>query len=184
MDFKRFPDFGAELKRPFEVSEHCYDCVEFYGEGHGAVGCNAWPAGKPFRCADFFSLPVVGIDGATGQEFPPSRMKGRKEPRELPEQGKVRPASDEGGKGRRTRRDRTPSPAASLGPEAERKCVCGVELPKRRRCCDACRVQRRKETVQRWQDQRTAATPVDAASDMPFPGSGRPLTHVRSGCDN
>ncbi|MEN6336815.1 MAG: hypothetical protein ABFE01_21370, partial [Phycisphaerales bacterium] len=78
MRFSRFPDFGKELRRPFEVCEHCYDCVEFYGPGHGEVGCHAWPADRPFRCADYFPLPPVGIDGSTGQNFPPSRMGGRK----------------------------------------------------------------------------------------------------------
>jgi len=81
---KTFPDFGAELRRPFEVVEQCYDCVEFYGEGHGGRGCNAWPANKPFCCADHFPLPDVGVDGQTGQRFPPSRMGGRTEPRSLP----------------------------------------------------------------------------------------------------
>lgn len=82
MNENRFPDFGQELKRPFEVCSRCYDCVEFYGEGHGSTGCDAWPADRPFRCADYYPLPPVGINGETGQHFPPSRMKGRKEPRE------------------------------------------------------------------------------------------------------
>ena len=151
MSCKRFPDFGAELKRPFEVSEHCYDCVEFYGEGHGACGCNAWPTSKPFRCADYFPLPTVEIDGQTGQEFPPSRMNGRKELRELteaPAPGSRRTHRDRLATGRLAGRDRTPSPAASYGSGGERLCACGAALRKRQRGCDDCRGQRRDATMQ------------------------------------
>ncbi len=73
----RFPDFGQELKRPFAVAEQCYDCAEFYD------GCHAWPASKPWRCADYLQRLDV-MPGTCGQMFPPSRMKGRKEPQELP----------------------------------------------------------------------------------------------------
>jgi len=74
------PDFGEEVKRPFEVHENCYDCAEVYGPGRGVVGCNAWPASKAFNCADFLRLPDV-MPGMNGQVFPPSRMGDRKEPR-------------------------------------------------------------------------------------------------------
>lgn len=30
MRTNKLPDFGKELRRPFEVHENCYDCVEFY----------------------------------------------------------------------------------------------------------------------------------------------------------
>ena len=76
-----FPDFGKEMHRPFNVDERCYDCAEFYGPGHGQPGCNAMPANPNARCLDYLRLPDVGVDGQTGQEIPPSRMGGRKEPR-------------------------------------------------------------------------------------------------------
>jgi len=56
------------------VHEDCCGCIEFYW------GCNAWPEGKPFSCADRRRLPDV-LPGPTGQPFPPSRMQGRTEPR-------------------------------------------------------------------------------------------------------
>jgi hypothetical protein len=71
----KFPEFGAELKRDFEVSAGCYDCVEFYD------GCNARRADPNSRCLDYFPLPPVGVNGKTGQETPPLRMGDRKEPR-------------------------------------------------------------------------------------------------------
>ena len=66
--FKTFPDVRKELKRPFEVHESCYDCVELH---HGR---NGWPAGKPGRCTDCLRLPDV-MPGTYGQAIPPSRMK-------------------------------------------------------------------------------------------------------------
>jgi len=57
------------------VHESCGGCVEFYH------GCHAWPHDKSFRCADYYPLPDV-MPGTSGQVFPPSRMKGRKEPGE------------------------------------------------------------------------------------------------------
>ena len=156
----RFPEFGQELRRPFVVADECYDCAEFYD------GCNAWPASKHFRCADYLRLPDVGIDGQTGQVFPPSRMNGRKEPRAIgdrprpepiepttttetpaPVELPVEPANRSNG--------RTPSPASRPGPDGKRFCACGAVLPKRRRCCDACRQERREKAVRRWLNQRT-----------------------------
>jgi hypothetical protein len=72
----RFPDFDKDVRRPFAVAEDCYDCGEFYD------GCNARPANPPTRCRDYLRLPDV-MPGTYGQEFPPSRMGGRKEPRLL-----------------------------------------------------------------------------------------------------
>lgn len=90
IELQRFPDFGKELRRPFEVHEICYDCAEFYGPGHGERGCDAWPANKPMftpdhkhlMCLDFLRLPDVMPGEPTGQIFPPSRMKDRRIPRE------------------------------------------------------------------------------------------------------
>jgi hypothetical protein len=72
MQFKRFPEFGKELRRPFQVHENCFDCTEFHD------GCNAWPESKPFDCADYYPPPDV-MPGTYGQVFPPWRMQGRKD---------------------------------------------------------------------------------------------------------
>ncbi len=179
-------DFGKELRRPFEVSEHCFDCVEFYGEGHGTVGCNAWPASKPFRCADYFPLPTVGIDGQTGQVFPPSRMQGRKEPREIggPEpayrrtQAQAEPESIEQTPTIEPTADptdganhRTPSPASRPGPDGKRFCACGVKLSKGKRLCGDCRAGNRRQTLRTYmQNYRKQAPPavVGTGQDSPF----------------
>lgn len=160
MNENRFPDFtgssasdlAKELKRPFKVCEHCYDCVEFYGEGHGSYGCNAWPVNKPFRCADYYRLPDV-MPGTCGQVFPPSRMQGRKEPRELA--------------------------APDTSPSGPRHCDCGETLAKGRRLCDQCRSQRRQQTkrdyMKGYMQQRRSAASVSVA-DTPSPSTRRPST--------
>jgi len=74
---RTFPDFGRELQRPFEVHEDCYDCAEFYYD------CKGWRGSMDFACRDFNRLPDV-LPGTCGQIFPPSRMRGRKEPRVCP----------------------------------------------------------------------------------------------------
>lgn len=40
----RFPDFGKEVRRSFEVHANCYDCKKF------AKGCKGWEAKKKFEC--------------------------------------------------------------------------------------------------------------------------------------
>lgn len=72
------PAFGHEIERSFPVHPHCFDCVEFY------AGCPAWPASRGFACREYSLLPVLGIDGQTGQMSPPSRMGGRISPQGLP----------------------------------------------------------------------------------------------------
>jgi hypothetical protein len=182
----RFPDFGKELQRGFEVHENCYDCAEFYGPGHGVVGCNAWPAAKVFACADYLRLPDVGVNGQTGQEFPPSRMGDRKEPRVRSSMGAparaqvqseyepveqnpsensrqtapgvdpTRPTAIGASPrnpptGRAPKQTRQQSPASKPGPDGRRLCGCGTPLRKRERCCAACRLQRRKDALERYQ---------------------------------
>lgn len=44
---QRFPDFGKELKRPYEVHERCYDCDTFLFED-----CPAIPANCQWDCKD------------------------------------------------------------------------------------------------------------------------------------
>lgn len=63
MKFKGFPDFGKELRRPFEVRASCYTCADFYD------GCEAWLAGKPLACGWYNRLPDV-MPGTCGQRFP------------------------------------------------------------------------------------------------------------------
>jgi len=43
-NFPRFPDFGKEVRRSYEVSEICYDCMRF------ADGCKGWKAKREFAC--------------------------------------------------------------------------------------------------------------------------------------
>ena len=40
MIFRRFPNFGKELRRPFEVHAICYDCADFYDD------CRGYPADR------------------------------------------------------------------------------------------------------------------------------------------
>lgn len=141
MSVGRFSDFAKELKRPFIVHENCYDCAGLYD------GCNGWRASRDFACRDFDRLPDVGIDGKTGQEFPPSRQHA--------------PAHS--------------SRAVQSGQPAEphaRTCNCGAPLAKGRRLCDSCRPENRRRTLrqymQTYRKQRCPAV-VGSDRDLPFP---------------
>jgi len=123
----RFPDFGNELKRPFEVHENCCDCAEFYD------GCNAWPASKPWGCTDYLRLPDV-MPGTCGQVFPPSRMGDRKEPR--------------------IRSDAQQPTTPPVALDGARVCKCGRPMKRRRRMCDYCRDSKRAESQRNWQKSR------------------------------
>ena len=70
---RRFPDFGKELRRPFEVHGACYDCCRLYD------GCEAWPASRSFTCGEYSRLPDVmpGTCGAGARGRRPAR--GRRE---------------------------------------------------------------------------------------------------------
>jgi len=37
-------DFGKEVRRPFDVHAHCYDCQKFVD------GCKGWSAYREFAC--------------------------------------------------------------------------------------------------------------------------------------
>jgi hypothetical protein len=170
----RFPSFGRELERPFDVADGCFDCREFYGEGHGDVGCNAWPASRwptdgPCPCADFNRIPDV-LPGECGQRFPPSRMNGRKEPRER-QSAATDTDSQRREQSQSDQRIRRRSPAGVPGGEGKRSCACGAPLPKRKRCCDDCRANRRRQTLHSRKrrlataqtcPQRVRETPPDA----------------------
>lgn len=158
---QRFPDFGKELRRPFEVHEICYDCAEFYGPGHGERGCDAWPANKPMKtpdrkhllCLDFNRLPDVMPGEPTGQIFPDSRMNGRRTPRER---------TAEPTTGQPPRESRTPS-AMARGIDPKRLCACGCHLPRRRRFCDTCRETRKREAMDKFKNHhpgRSHRTPT------------------------
>ncbi len=202
----RFPDFGKELQRPFEVHEACYACVEFYGPGRGVVGCNAWLASKAFNCADFLRLPDV-MPGTSGQVFPASRMGGRKEPRirsvagtvvRAPVQPENPPADlraraepepepieqDPPKTDRLPKQPRRQSPAATPGPDGERLCGCGALLRKRQRCCGDCRLKRREETMNRRRHQNRPVVEVETVSGVPFFAPGTLSTQRRSGAHN
>jgi hypothetical protein len=163
-----FPDFDKDVRRPFAVHEDCYDCAEFY------FGCNARPSNPPTRCKDYLRLPDV-MPGTYGQVFPPSRMGDRKEPRLCWTTAKDKPEPTE--KVRATRPSKqtlTPSPAASCGLAGERLCGCGAALPKRRRCCDDCRRQRRDPTMSRRRSRKGLPVAVETDSIVAVALSGSP----------
>ena len=92
-------------------------------------------------------------------------MSGRKHGDEKPDVEKL-PQRDPG-----KARDQT-------GAESqERHCECGAVLPKGKRLCDQCRVQKRRQTkrqyMQTYMEQRRSAA-IDADSGLPFtPAQGR-----------
>ena len=124
MSFRRSPDFGKELRRPFEVHAACYDCSDFYH------GCEAWPASKSFTCGEYKRLPDV-MPGTCGQKFAETRY------------GKTRPAGRGQGS---TPAEQKPQPQRTRPKGEPRLCECGETLPKGRRLCDPCREQRRRQT--------------------------------------
>jgi len=194
------PEFGKELRRPFPVHENCYDCAEFYGPGHGVPGCNAWPASKDFACLDFLRLPDVGVNGQTGQEIPPSRMGGRREPRirsaaSTPTRVQVQPKNPpippainapprDPSTGQPQKQTRQQSPAANPGPCGERLCGCGAPLRKRQRCCEICRLRRREETIRRRRSRERPSAAVSDVSGVPSTGPGTLSTPCGSGAHN
>ncbi len=170
IELQRFPDFGKELRRPFEVHEICYDCAEFYGPGHGERGCDAWPANRPIKtpdgkhllCLDFNRLPDVMPGEPTGQVFPPSRMNGRKTPRERTSKPTITPAAL-----------KVSVPTVAIREiDPKRQCACGRHLPKRRRYCDDCRERRKREATARF--KKTHRGRPHRALDRPTVAAGRP----------
>jgi len=158
---QRFPDFGRELRRPFEVHGICYDCAEFYGSGHGERGCDGWPETKPMFtadrgqlcCPDFNRLPDVAPGKPTGQVFPPSRMNGRKTPR----QGAAE--TSECG-------DRTESKTRPAGKPAKlRLCACGEPLAAGRQLCNGCRQEHRRQTRRRYMRRYRVEPPSGLPQD-------------------
>jgi len=186
---RTFPDFGKELSRPFEVDQRCFDCAELYH------GCNATPENPDAYCPDYLRLPDVGVNGKTGQEFPPSRMGDRKEPRirsaaGAPVRVQVQPKNppprcQAPAEPEPIEQTRQQSPAASPGPDGERLCGCGTVLKKRERCCGACRLSRRQKTMRRRRiGKRPSLVAVQSDPGVPFPAPGRPSTPCRSGAHN
>ncbi len=147
------------------VHEDCTECVEFYH------GCNAQPEGKPpgfyrAHCADYYRLPDVQPGTYKQPPFPLSRMGARKEPRaragSAAERAKPEPRQPATPRCP-PKQPRRPSPAANYGLGGERLCECGVKLPKRKRCCDNCRLRRREQTLHRRRSQERPLAAVDAA---------------------
>ncbi|MCX5645911.1 MAG: hypothetical protein NTZ17_14720 [Phycisphaerae bacterium] len=167
----RFPDFGKDLQRGFKLDERCFDCVELY------AGCKARPENPALRCADYFPLPEVGVNGKTGQEIPPSRMGDRKEPRIRSSSGApVRPQVQPEKPPARQLPQTNPHreyPAANYGLAGERLCPCGARLPKRKKCCETCREKRRAETLHGRRNREGALRRVQTVSDVPFSGPAR-----------
>ena len=125
MNFRRFPDFGKELRRPFEVHASGYNCADFYD------GCEAWPASKPLACGRYNRLPDV-MPGTCGQQFPETRRRNE------------RPA--ERGQGSVPAKRKRQSQRARARGEP-RLCECGASLPKSRWLCDPCRAANRRATM-------------------------------------
>jgi len=183
MPFNTFPELGKELKRLFDVHENCYDCAGFYD------GCRAWPASKDFACGKYNPLPDVPA-GTCGQRFPAtSRTLGA-----APTDGKLeRPPETRSAPSIATRQlprcqpkqARRQSPIATRALSGERLCECGATLPERKRCCDACRVSRRRETMRRRRSgEKRPSVAVDAGSGVPFPASGTLSTRAGSRAHN
>jgi hypothetical protein len=143
----RFPDFGKELRRSFEVHENCYECASFYD------GCPAWPAAREFACRQCDRLPDVP-SGTCGQQLPPFRR-----------QVSSRPASDPiETQSTRSNRGPAPEPQGTTAPKVDdllakesdresktktRTCPCGLPRQKGKRLCEKCRKQNRRETKRR-----------------------------------
>ncbi len=160
-------EFGAELKRPFPVHEHCYDCAEFY------YGCMGWRAAKDFACKGYNRLPDV-MPGTYGQVFPPSRRSGlignQRAERTIPVG--------------RSHSEHIPSEGVRLSPEVHnaevRTCGCGAILPKSKRFCDSCRIQNRRRTkrayMRGYMEQRRSA--VGSGSGVLSPAPGMPFVRA------
>jgi len=129
------------------LHENCYDCAEFYHT------CAGWPASQEFGCGDFRRLPDVGVGGKTGQQVPPSRMGGRTQPRVRRDFTLKETAAAQV---RAQRPDRRPGPRPVYGDDGVRRCVCGLAIPERKRCCNACREVRRQASLQRRLNRSTS----------------------------
>jgi hypothetical protein len=166
------PDFGKELRRPFEVDERCADCAEFYD------GCPARREDPDTFCPDYLRLPDVP-PGATGQVFQVSKLQGRqpRPPRPGPTaRVQVEAQPENPPVGRLPEQTRRQSPAATPGPDGERLCGCGALLRKRERCCAACRTERRKATMRRRGNGHRPLAASRSDPDVPFTHAGRPPT--------
>jgi len=159
MDRKTFPDFGKELRRPFEIHEFCYDCAGFYD------GCPAWPARKRFACPIYDALPDV-MPGTWGQKFPATTRKLAAAPVDDESQGETQDRLPE----------RKDPPRAQI--DGDRRCGCGAPLSKGKRFCDQCRIQNRRKTMRQYMRQRRGSAAVDADSGVPFPAVETLRTHA------
>ena len=179
MLFGRIPELGKELKRPFQVHENCYDCVEFYD------GCMGWRASREFTCEVFNRLPDI-VPGTYGQVFPPSRRSGltrdqRPERNIAPGRNHPELSSAAG--------EFAYAEGASFSPKARkakvRACQCGAILPKGKRLCDLCRIQNRRQTkreyMRTYMDQRRSAA---VGSDSGVPSSAVATQSTRTGGGN
>ena len=165
MPFKRFPEFGKELKRPFEVHENCYDCADFYGD------CKGWRASRAFACEDFNRLPDV-MPGTYGQRFPASRRSGL---------AKCQSADENIAADGDTHAE-VASLSRAIHKAKVRACGCGAILPTGRRLCDQCRTQNRRATMRDYMRTRRAGS-GDSRSDsgVPFPAAAMRSTQAGGG---
>ena len=155
MIFRRFPNFGKELRRPFEVHAICYDCADFYDDCRGYPADRDKGQNRP-QCEKYQRLADV-MPGTCGQRFPETRN-------ERPAERQEDPAPAE--------QKRQPRPTRPKG--EPRLCDCGATLPKGRRLCDLCRAANRRATMREAKRRyRAASTAVQPHSDVPL-GPRRP----------
>jgi hypothetical protein len=167
------PEFGKDVRRDFEVSASCYDCATFYD------GCAAWRASRDFACGDFNRLPDVGIDGAIGQEFPPSRRRTTaQQPIEQDLPNSIQPT--------------TPEPAPTTTPTGQstetdspkaRICGCGADLTKGKRLCDACRTESRRRTKRQYMRgymEGRRSGEIRSDPDVPITAQSTHATHANA----
>jgi hypothetical protein len=171
MQLRTYPDFGKGLQRPFIVHENCCDCAGFYD------GCVAWPQSKPFACHSYNPLPDV-LAETCGQRFPATARKLTAVPADSKVETRLMPSTPME-HSRPSQQSRRPSPIARRGLSGERLCECGATLQKRKRCCNACRLKRREETLYQHKCREARSTVVDTGSGLPFAGSGTLSTRAR-----
>ena len=210
---RTFPDFGKGLSRPFEVDERSYDCAEFYYAGHahpenpdarcadylrlpdvkpGTTGQVIPPSRMGDRKEPRIRLPAAARTSnptPTQTAKPPIRRRtpAQTKPADQPpvessqQPDQPQPQDDAEPDNGRTRQQ---SPAAVPGPDGQRSCTCGALLRKRERCCTACRISRRKETLHRRRNGKHPLVASGSDSDVLFTHEIRPSTPCRSGAHN
>jgi len=155
IEYKRFPDFGKELRRPFTVRTECYDCAALY---EGCEGKKASAA--KFDCPHYQRLPDV--QPWPEKVFVPRPVQAKAN-RNRSEAAKKRDRA-EAGTFEPVREQSVHASVPSTHPDRKakqaqvnagaRQCECGAALPKGKRYCDVCRAQRRRATMREYMQRR------------------------------